>query len=214
MNEKNILAAQSVSELETIVDDFVIKTYANMKFIGQLQENVLKFYSYNNFFEKMLNLNADTKWDSKRENMQQLIYDHFSPVQQESTNYLKKVSTKESILGESRSFVENYFQGLVNKLDNLRKLYGFGTPNIGVPGIKSSGICIHINKLISNTSSNPLHDSMVMRLLFSERPFDWDRDNPMADIQKSISYDVSKGEIINKNDLIIESEFESTIPII
>ena len=212
MNEKNILAAQSVSELETIVDDFVIKTYANMKFIGQLQENVLKFYSYNNFFEKMLNLNADTKWDSKRENMQQLIYDHFSPVQQESTNYLKKVSTKESILGESRSFVENYFQGLVNKLDNLRKLYGFGTPNIGVPGIKSSGICIHINKLISNTSSNPLHDSMVMRLLFSERPFDWDRDNPMADIQKSISYDVSKGEIINKNDLIIESEFESTIP--
>lgn len=213
MNEKKIIEAQSVSELETIFDDFVTKTYTNTRFIGELQENVDKFYSVNSKFEQYLRLNPDIKWDDKREDMQNLIYKHFYPVQSESTKYFEKIPEKKSILGESKNFVENYFQGLANKLDNIRRLYGFGTPSsIGVPGLKSSGVCIHINRIASNTLNNPLQSSMIIRVIFSDKVFEWDKDSPVSNIQKTLLYDQATNEIMNSNDLIIENEFEYVVP--
>ena len=53
-----------------------------------MEKNVNKFYVISNFLEKWFFNNRGREWDSKRNEIQNLINYHFGPVYKENTNYL------------------------------------------------------------------------------------------------------------------------------
>jgi hypothetical protein len=128
LNSKKLLQAQSVSELETICDDFILKTLDVAKFIHTINSNLEAFFfSEFNLFN-WFSQNENKKWDNKRNDLQYLMYTHFQHVQEENIKHLKPLSKKIN-LGESEKFSNKYFDEIKNKLDRIRELYGYGTPN-------------------------------------------------------------------------------------
>jgi hypothetical protein len=103
-----------VSEIESIFNDLILKTFNYNKFIFTLEKNVNKFYVMSNFLEKWLFNNRGREWDAKRDELQNLIYQHFIPIYKDNTNnqmalllrtHLPRLETREvgSIPGSGRS---------------------------------------------------------------------------------------------------------------
>ena len=202
LNSKKLLQAQSVSELETICDDFILKTLDVAKFIHTINSNLETFFfSEFNLFN-WFSQNENKKWDNKRNDLQYLMYTHFQHVQEENIKHLKPLSKKIS-LGESEKFSNKYFDEIKNKLDRIRELYGYGTPNPNSFG-DMMGIFFHINRLIqfSNKSNEEqLPQQMIAYISLSNSRFTFNKTRYNSEYNATINYSPNEQKINNENQL-------------
>ena len=207
LSEEDILHTNSVSELETILNGMIIKTYETNKFINILRNNVEKFYSYSNIFEKWFNLNKDIQWNDKFVKMKDKILSHFNSVKKDNEKYLKNIYNCEKIYENPELFNTNYSNDLNYRFEKIRNLYGSGTPQM-LNDDKNVGITFRINKIKPLTSKNKLYDQMRVEFYFSDV---LDR---LGDVAKEteFQYDKDDNMISEGNDLIINKLFHFKIP--
>ena len=198
MSEKRILACESVSEIETMFNDLISHTLNVNKFIFKLKENVTKFYVVQNFWEKLFN-NKGREWDSKRDKIQSLFYEHFDLIYQQNINYLEKIY-KNSETNILSNFEKNYFDGLESKLNAIRILYNQGTPNFKDTNAVT-GFDIHVSKLQSLENYNL--DKFKLSLFFGDN-----EENNFSSIEKDIIYDKENRKIKNISELLFRQKFE------
>ena len=76
-NQDRILACKSVSEIHSIMNDLNLCTFNHNLFISKLAENINKYYIVSSLFETWFFNNKGREWDSKREEIENLIRSHF-----------------------------------------------------------------------------------------------------------------------------------------
>ena len=143
----NILNCQSVSEMKTIFEDMIIGSYDINRFINKLYSNVKQFFTYNNIFEKWFNLNKDIIWDNKRDKIEKSIYFFFNPIRKENKEFLKPFEdnlNQKIIPIAPNQFIQSFKDEIQGKFENIRKLYGYGTPSYG--DSNNNGLSFRINK--------------------------------------------------------------------
>ena len=158
LNENKILQSRSVSELETISEDFIKKSINSQKFGMLIQSNINRFFCVQSSILNWFNLNTHVKWDNKRKELENLISSHFSHIQNENLIYLQKLS-KCTIFGESKEFINNYTNKIKSKFKNFRTVYNINSKSSGK---KNIGVYLHINRLVSLFSEFPLNELMFI----------------------------------------------------
>ena len=207
MNEKKILQAQTVSELETVFDDFIIKTFDSNKFIQEIMLNLDKFFlkgtsTFLGWFEQTDN----KQWDQKRDDIQRLMYNHFSSIQEENINYLQKL-TENLNLKESERFSKTYFEQIDMNLKRMREIYGYGTPNDLPYGFSCLGIYIHVNRIIPmNTfdKTKSLPDNFMMYILPLNSKFEFNTTDYAGEYKHNVNYSYNNQTILNQEQLFFD----------
>ena len=206
--QEDILHTNSVSELETIFNGMIIKTYENNKFINILRKNVETFYGYSNIFEKWFNLNKNIQWNDKFLKMKDKILNHFSSVKNDNEKYLKNIYNCEKIYENPELFNTNYSNDLNYRFEKIRNLYGAGTPEIHNED-KNVGITFRIDKIKPlNKKNQQLNKQMTIRVYFT------DNLNKKGEVIKeaNFQYDPDIDMISEGNDLKFGSLFNFKIP--
>ena len=100
LNQKKILAAKSVKELDTHFSDLskssknnvVVKSYNVEKFIQHIRTNIDDFYKMQSIMDRYLNFRTtSTSWDHKRDKITKKVQKHFSQVEEDSKMFLEKI---------------------------------------------------------------------------------------------------------------------------
>ena len=193
-----------MSEIESIFNDLILKTFNYNKFIFTLEKNVNKFYVMSNFLEKWLFNNRGREWDAKRDELQNLIYQHFIPIYKDNTSYLFPISLH--LNNNGQKMYNLYFENLDNKLSSIKALYGQGTTNFDDSN-SVTGIIVHISKLqqIYNNDRNII-DEYKLVLSFDDTSNEIGQNYPKLEV--GISFDCDKNKINNISDLFFKETFQ------
>ena len=205
LSKKRILVCKSVSEIESIFNDLITHTFNHNKFIFTLEKNVNKFYVMSSFLEKWLFNNKGREWDSKRDELQNLIYQHFVPIYKENTNYLFPISLQ--LTNNAQQMYNFYFENLDNKLSSIKSLYGQGTSNFDDSNT-ITGIMVHISKLqqIYNNDINYI-DEYKLVLSFGDTANEIGQNYPKLEVR--LSFDSDKNKINNIPELFFKEQFNA-----
>ena len=209
--KKNILNCESVSELQSVFEDMIVGSYNINRFINRLKNNFKNYFTYGNFFQKWFGLSKNIAWDSKRDKIQKEIYYFFNPIRKENRKYLQPFEDNEYqkiIPNDTLTFIKTFSDNLESKLENVRKLYGYGTPSFDNSDSKYHGISFRINKfkpLFGNNNSE-IKDNLKVNIAFS--------DNQIINTNEINSFDEQNlimnpddCSIININDLYFDAQF-------
>ena len=204
LSKNRILVCKSVSEIESIFNDLILKTFNYNKFIFTLEKNVNKFYVMSNFLEKWLFNNRGREWDAKRDELQNLIYQHFIPIYKDNTSYLFPISLH--LNNDAQKMYNLYFENLDSKLSSIKSLYGQGTTNFDDSN-SVTGITVHISKLqqIYNNDRNII-DEYKLVLSFGDTSNEIGQNYPKLEV--GISFDCDKNKINNISDLFFKESFQ------
>ena len=204
LSKNRILVCKSVSEIESIFDDLILHTFNYNKFIYTLEKNVNKFYVVSSLLEKWFFNNRGREWDSKRDELQNLISQHFVPVYKENTNYLYPISL---YLNNSPQQMYNlYFENLDNKLNTIKALYCQGTSNFD-DSDAITGVMIHISKLeqIYNNDNSYIED---YKLVLSFGDTSAEIGSNYEKREGKLSFDSENNRIKNTSDLFFKEQFK------
>ena len=91
LSKKKILACESVSEIESILNNLISHNFNNNKFIFALEKNVNKFFISPGFKTQLFYKQNLQEWDNKRGDIEDLNYKLFRSVNEENNKYLKKI---------------------------------------------------------------------------------------------------------------------------
>ena len=204
LSKNRILVCKSVSEIESIFNDLILHTFNYNKFIFTLEKNVNKFYVVSSFLEKWFFNNRGREWDSKRDELQNLIYQHFVSVYKENTHYLYPISLYFN--KSSQQMYNFYFQNLDNKLGVIKSLYCQGTANFDDSN-SITGIMIHISKLqqIYNNDNSYIGEYKLI-ISFSDTSAEIGKNYDKMEFK--LSFDCSKNKIKNISDLLYKAQFK------
>ena len=205
LNKKRILACESVSEIESIFNDLILRALNHNEFIILLRKNVTKFYVYSNIFERwvwFLN-NKGREWDSKREDLENLISEHFKPVYNENINYLNEIN--KLLKSDAQEMFNNYSDNLNNKLKLLKSVY-YQQESLYDDLEMKTGILVHVSKLqqIYNNQNKNINE---YNLNLSFRKDDLENGN-YPTLKEEIKFDSENNKILNKQDLFFKVHFE------
>ena len=203
LSQEKILLCKSVSEIESIFNDLISHTFNHNKFIFTLGKNVNKFYVVSNFFEKWLFNNRGREWDSKRDEIQNLIYQHFIPVYKENYNYLFPISN--NLDNNGLQMFKFYFGNISNKLDSIKSLYGQGSSNFNDPN-SITGIMVHISKLQQIFNNDINIDEYKLIVSFGDNSLEMSKKYHKSEF--NISFDSKFNEIKNTSDLFFKEQFK------
>ena len=204
LNESEILACKSVSEIESILtNNLFMHTFDKNAFISTLSKNINKYYVVTGFMEKWFFNNQGREWDSKRGVLEQLIKSHFSPIYEENKNYLKEIYY--TLDSNSKDFIELYFDNLDNKFNSIKPLFFQGTADDDESEI---GIIIQISKLkqIFNNINNNINE-YIIDISFCDvlNRIEQKYGNASFDI----NFDSQNNELMNSQDLYNEFKFKN-----
>ena len=205
LNKKRILACESVSELETIFNDLILRALNHNKFVYLLDKNFKKFYVFSSFFEKwiwFLN-NKGREWDSKRADLENLISEHFKPVYKENINYLNEINRLLHI--DAQKFFNDYKDNLNKKIPLVKSVYYQQESLYDDFNMKTS-LFIHISKL-QQIYNNPNRDIDEYKLFISFRN-DILKNGNYDETEIDIHFDSNNNKIKNINDLFFKEHFE------
>ena len=192
LSKKNILACESVSEIESIFNNLISHTFNKNKFIFALEKNV------NTFFTKLFNKQKNKKWDNKRGDIENLNYKLFYPVNEENNKYLKKIEDSPSI--NTQEIYKNYKIKLDNKLKPIKSLYFKQDDFSNDDQDMGTGIMLRVSKLqqfYNNDNNN--NQEYKLYIFFDDEEYD---KNP-------INLNVENNEIKEDgNDLFIKKKFK------
>ena len=87
-NKKDILECESVSELESVINNLIFYKFNMNKFKVRLKNNLKEIYVLTGFLDKLGIKDDKLKWDDKRGRIYRLINVHFRPVYLDNVNYL------------------------------------------------------------------------------------------------------------------------------
>ena len=203
LSKNRILACKSVSEIESIFDDLILHTFNYNKFIFTLEKNVTKFYVISNFFEKWFFNNKGREWDSKRDEIQKLISQHFISVYKENTNYLYPISLY--LTNNPHQMYQFYFDNLDNKLNSIKSLYFQGT-NFDEANV-DYGIMVHICNLqqIYNNESSYIED---FKLIISFGDLETKEGDNFNRFEVKLNFDSENNRIKNLPQLFFKEQFK------
>ena len=203
LSQDKILLCKSVSEIETVFNDLISHTINHNKFIFTLQKNVNKFYVWSSCCEKWFFNNRGREWDAKRDEMQNLIYQHFVPVYKENCNYLLQIS--KTLVNNDLLKFSVYFENINNKFNSIKPIYGPKNFNISDPN-SISGIIVHISNLQQIYNNDLNLDEYILILSFGND--DLDMEEQYSKFEVKISFDSQLNKIKNTSDLFIKAYFE------
>ena len=203
LSKNRILACKSVSEIESIFNDLILHTFNYNKFIYTLEQNVTKFYVISSILEKWFFNNRGREWDSKRDEIQNLINMHFTPVYKENKNYLYPISLYNTDPHQMYNF---YFENLDNKLNSIKSLYFQGTANFDDSNTMN-GVMIHISKLqqIYNNDNSYLEEYNFI-LSFGDTGTEIGQKYEKFSVD--LSFDSNKNCIKNTSNLFFKEQFK------
>ena len=208
LSKNRILACKSVSEIESICNDLILHTFNFNKFIFSLEKNVNKFYVISNILEKWFFNNRGREWDSKRDEIQNLINQHFVSVYKENTNYLYPISLY--LTNNPQQMYKFYFENLDNKLNSIKSLYFQGTSNFDDSN-SITALMVHISNLqqIYNNETN----IEEYKLVLSFGDIETEIGNKYEKRERRLSFDRDKNSINNIQDLFFKEQFNgNTFP--
>ena len=204
LSKNRILVCKSVSEIESIFNDLILHTFNYNKFIFELEKNVNKFYVVSSFLEKWFFNNRGREWDSKRDEVQNLINEHFVSVFNENTNYLYPISL---YLNKSTQQMYNfYFENLDNKLGAIKSIYCQGTANFDDSN-SITGVMIQISKL-QQIYNNDCRYIGEYKLVISFGDTSAEMGKNSEKIEHKLSFDCDKNKIKNISDLLSKFQFK------
>mgnify|MGYP006873000002 CR=1 FL=1 len=203
LSQNKILLCKSVSEIESIFNDLISHTFNHNKFIFTLGKNVNKFYVVSNFFEKWFFNNRGREWDSKRDEIQNLIYQHFVPVYKENYNYLFPIS--KNLVNNGLHMYNYYFENIKNKLNSIKSLYGQGSSNFNDPN-SITGVMVHISKLQQIYNNDLNMNEYKLNVSFGDNALEMGKQYRKLDFDISFDYQLNK--INNISDLFFKEQFK------
>ena len=121
-NKKDILECESVSELESVINNLIFYKFNMNKFKVRLKNNLKEIYVLTGFLDKLGIKDDKLKWDDKRGRIYRLINVHFRPVYLDNVNYLSKI--KEQLIRKihlGNDVYEKYISQ-INKKDELKSV--------------------------------------------------------------------------------------------
>ena len=203
LSKNRILVCKTVSEIESIFNDLILHTFNYNKFIFTLEKNVNKFYVISSFLEKWFFNNRGREWDAKRDELQNLIYQHFSSIYKENTNYLHPISLY--LNKSSQEMYNYYFENLDNNLGNIKNLFGQGTANYDNSNT-ITGVMVQISKLqqIFNNDTSYIEE---YKLILSFGETSSEIGNNYKKLEVRLSFDNEKNIIKNIQDLLFKEQF-------
>jgi hypothetical protein len=213
LNKELILHVNSVSELETVFKGMIVEAYKTNRFINLLKNNVDKFYTYSNFLERIMG-SKNTEWNKKLNKLREKIINHFKPVKKDNENYLKNIyNNYEKIYENPETFNVNYSDSLIGNLENIRNLYGCGTPK-DYDENKNVGIVFRISKIKPLNSKYQFNKQLNVKIYYSEKRgnFDDNDDNDKKFDDKDFEYDPNFKEISDGSGLEFVQLFNYKIP--
>ena len=195
LNKKDILECESVSELESILNNLISHIYNNNKFKYHLQKNIEDIYYLSGYFEEYIKRDEKREWDDKRGKLYKLINDFFKPVYLENVNYLDKLRV---IFNEKRiRGIELYKQYLYKIEENeasnsVKKLFN-----------SDLRMTLQVSRLqqIYNNEKNDIKE-FILEISFDKEEVTF----PTKEI--IINFDPQNNQIINIQELYYETNFE------
>ena len=206
LNKNKILACESVSEINSIFNDFILHTFNHNKFINALNINIRKFFYNSNIFEKwiwFLN-NKGREWDLKRGDLEYLISGHFKSVYNENKKYLSKIN--ESLNSNTKEMFDKYYNYLNGKLKPIKSIYYRNDSDFVDDSIMTTGIMVHVCKL-QQIYNNDNKNNQEYKLIVS---FGNDA-SEIGNLEKKeakIDFDNVNNKIKNIKDLFFKEKFE------
>ena len=191
-NKKDILECQSVSELESMINNLIFYSFNMNKFKVHLKNNLKKIFVLTS--DEFGLKNEKLKWDDKRGKLYKLINVHFRPVYLDNMNYLSKINEelgKQMILGNN--VYEKYISQLKmnEELKSIQELYK-----------ADFRIIVQISKLqqIYNNEFIDINEFIL------EISFDKNVDTfPTKEL--ILNFDSKNNKILNINELYYETNF-------
>ena len=202
-NEDRILSCKSVSEIESIINDLNLCTFAHNKFISRLGQNINKFYVVANILERWFSNNQGREWDFKRGEIENLMKRHFYPVYNENRNYLYEISLQ--LKTNSQDIFDIFFDTLNKNLNSIKSIYNHGISNNNEQDC-FMGIGLQISKL-KQIYNNENSDMNSYKLLISFSNVEEKIDQTYNQIEFRIKFDPMKNEIINIQDLFYKNQY-------
>ena len=206
LSKNRILVCKSVSEIQSIFNDLILHTFNSNKFIFTLQKNVTKFFVISNILEKWFFNNKGREWDAKRDEIQNLINLHFTPVYKENTNYLYPISLY--LTNNPQVMLNFYFDNLDNKLASIKSLYFQGTSNFEDSNALT-GIMVHVSKLqqIYN-NDNSYFEEYQLIISFGDTEDEIGEKYEKREVK--LKFDIEKNRINNIPDLLLKEQFKGS----
>ena len=199
-NKKDIIECESVSELESMINNLIFYSFNMNKFKVHLKNNLKKIFVLTGTKDEFGNNDEKLKWDNKRGKLYSLINSHFRPVYLDNMNYLFKIKeqlVKQMKLG-SNIYDEYIYQMNQNEdLKSVKKLHE-----------SDFRIIIQISKL-QQIYNNEFIDINEFNLEIS---FDKNVDTfPTKEL--ILNFDSKNNKILNIKELYCEIEFlENQLP--
>ena len=92
MNEKKILLAKTVKELDSVLSDLVIKSYNVEKFMQKIRNNIDDFFKSKSLIDCYLDIRStNTSWDHKRDKFTKQLQKYFLKVEEDNKMFLEKI---------------------------------------------------------------------------------------------------------------------------
>ena len=204
-NEDRILSCKSVSEIEAIINDLNLETFAHNKFIARLGQNINKFYVVANVLEKWFNNSAGREWDFKRGEIENLMKRHFLTVYNENRNYLYDISLK--LMTNTQNIIDVFYENINKNLGTIKSIYFNGGENNNINEQNVfMGIGLQISK-IRQIYNNENSDNNQYKLLISFGNKEDQTEQRYNQYEFIINFDTMKNEIINIQDLIYKNQY-------
>ena len=194
LNKKDILECNSISELESILNNLISHTFNINKFKVHLQKSLDEIYYLTGKFEKYIKRDEKRAWDDKRAKICKLINNHFEPIYEENMKYLLQI--KDELDRQSKSvkdIYEEYFKNLSeeNSLKLVKSLYK-----------TSNRIMVQISKF-QQIYNNQIKDLNEFKLEIS-----FEKIEDITPVKSyNINFDTDKNEIKNIQELYFEVSF-------
>ena len=204
LGKKKIIVCKSVSEIESIFYDLILKTLDYNKFIFVLEKNVNKFYVISNVLERWFFNNKGREWDAKRDKIQNLVNSHFASVYKENINYLYPISLY--LTNNPQQMYNIYFKILDNELNSIKSLFFKDLSNFDNSNAVN-GIMIHISNLqqIYNNESNYIED---YKLIMSFGDTEDEIGKKYKKLEIKLCFDNINNKINNISDLFFKEQFK------
>ena len=200
LNKKDIMECESVSELESILNNLISHTLNINKFKVHLQKNIENIYYLSGYFEEYIKRDEKRKWDDKRGKLYKLINDFFKPIYSENMNYLGIIR---DILYQNKESGNNIFKNYLSELGKNSEI------NMVKELFNSDiRIMLHIVNMqhIYNNEDNNMNE-FILEISFDKN------EGTFPSKELIINFNSQKNKIINIQELFYETLFmENHVP--
>ena len=199
LSEKNILACESVSEIESIFNNLISHTFNNNKFIFALEKNVNRFFLAKGSFKQ-----KSQEWDNKRGDIEDLNYKLFRSVNEENNKYLKKIEDNPSI--NNLEIYKIYLNKLDNKFKSIKSIYCKQDDSSNDEQDWDTGIMLRVSNLQQFYNNDNKNQEYKLTIFFDDEN-DKDENDKDENDKDKINLKFENNKIISDSDLFIKKKF-------